>query len=180
MLFETQPRWESWQPMMLTGCMTLIACAASSAFILPTSPLFTATQTSTELKASQPQEQPPTSEISTVTNYDWLCVYGFLICRAWHLLTTKCGAGVYKQLQLPSTRWPTVAVYTVRNDRELQRIIRNYGGTGLKLAENAVTPEGYIKLVTHLQLLDEKQVYAIQSVACFHWSVWQTSTTTCI
>jgi hypothetical protein len=83
------------------------------------------------------------------------------------LLTTKCGAGDYKQLQLrvPDGR---LLLYTVRNDRDLRKIVRNYGGTGLKLAENAVTPEGYIKLVTHLQFLDEGQVHAIQQAACFY------------
>jgi hypothetical protein len=53
-------------------------------------------------------------------------------------------------------------LYTVQNDRKLRRIICNYGSTGLKLAENAATPEGYIELIRHLEFFDEKQEYAIE------------------
>jgi hypothetical protein len=47
-------------------------------------------------------------------------------------------------------------IYTVEDDQDLEKILENYGATGLKLAENAVTPEGYIQLIRHLEYLDEE------------------------
>jgi hypothetical protein len=92
-----------------------------------------------------------------------------LTCGAWFWLKNN-GAGVYEEfkLRVPDGR---LLLYIVENDRELRRIIRNCGGTGVKLAENAVTPEGQIKLVTHLQFLDAQQVYAIQQAACLYYLV---------
>jgi hypothetical protein len=53
-------------------------------------------------------------------------------------------------------------IYIIEDDQDLEKILYNHGGTGSKLAENAVTPEGYIQLITHFKQLDEEQVYAIQ------------------
>jgi hypothetical protein len=44
--------------MLLKGCLALLLCAASSAFILPPSLYFAPAQSATQLKASQPQEEP--------------------------------------------------------------------------------------------------------------------------
>jgi hypothetical protein len=67
------------------------------------------------------------------------------------IFCVHCGAGKQLWLRVPDGR---LFRYTVRNDRNLD-------GVGLKLAENAVTPEG-IELIRHLEFLDEKQEYVVE------------------